>query len=184
MGLSELLREGDKDKDSDSGVSAAMPLNDDDDVAEEEEDDIRLPSPKISISAGSGAREHEAQGQREDGEGGDGDSEPPSLPTSLQSTPKAASAQAMKVGDILHPSQALEIGGQTAKDLKGLDKLLAKTAAPQDGGEADESDWDLDMSSQVRGVLCHLSQFDTAGVGRDYCFVYWAHCQSARTCSA
>ena len=108
MALSELLREGDKDKDSDSGVSAATPLNDDDDAAEEEEDDIRLPSPKISISAGSGAQEQETPGQREDGEGGDGDSEPPSLPTSLQSTPKAASAQAI----FLDWSQRLSATGE------------------------------------------------------------------------
>ncbi len=156
VGLSELLRESDKSgKDSDVGASGAFP-------DEEDEKDIKLPSPKISISAGARAE----QGQGQTGQGGDGDdnSEPPSLPTSMQSTPKAASTRGMSVDEILHPSQALALGGQTAKDLKGLDKLLAKAAPSQDGGKDEESDWDLDMSSQVSSICQPLSPLPHAAV--------------------
>jgi hypothetical protein len=154
VGLSELLRESDKhSRDSDAGASGAFPDEGDE---EEEEEDIKLPSPKISISADPGAE----KGQGQAGRGGEEDdnSEPPSLPTSMQSTPKAASTRGMSVDDILHPSQALALGGQTAKDLRGLDKLLAKAAPSQEGGKDEESDWDLDMSSQVRAcaTVCRI----------------------------
>lgn len=142
-GLSELLGEGDKDKASDSEAPASILGSDD----EAKDDGINLPSPKITASVAIGAQQQQSQGVVERDVDSD---EPPSLPTSLQSTPKSGSARAIKVDDILHPSQALAIGGQTTKDLQGLDKLLAKGAPPQGKGDDDESDWDLDMSSQVR----------------------------------
>jgi len=81
----------------------------------------------------------------------------------------------------LRPPQALALGGQTLKDLKGLDKLLSakKGGGGGEGGgggghtneDSDrvESDWDADMSShaspQLSGRASRLGEGGKGGGG-------------------
>jgi hypothetical protein len=165
--LSELLREnikgGSKPASRASSFAsktasmkgAAQHLEDDDDL-----DEIVLPSPKIELAAGSaGQRQPQTRKEEKDDDG----SEPPSLPSSMQSTPKS-DKNFGGINQILHPSQALALGGQTVKDLRGLDKILSSKKASLDD---EESDWDQDMSSASAGHdLSHDSPLPSGRAGK------------------
>ena len=145
--LSDLLRS------EKSGGSSKPPAPLPDDGDAQEVAAAALPSSNSGLGVTTGPTALQDMGVAE--AVGDDGSEPPSLPESMESTPKAGNNKGPKSLDDLvvlarTPAEALALGGQTAEDLRGLDALLSarKEDAGVGGDDGDEeSDWDQDMSS-------------------------------------